>query len=58
MIAEGRLRYGVLKGLDKLNQKLIAGISEEEIERTCAMHDDCSDCPLWDYCNEDEEVVS
>jgi len=34
------------------------GISEEEIERTCAMHDDCSDCPLWDYCNEDEEVVS
>ena len=22
------------------------GISEEEIERTCAMHDDCSDCPL------------
>ena len=34
------------------------GISEEEIERTCAMYDDCSDCPLWDYCNEDEEVVS
>ena len=34
------------------------GISEEEIERTCAMHDDCSDCPLWDYCKEDEEVVS
>ena len=33
------------------------GISEEEIERTCAMHDDCSDCPLWDYCNEDEEVL-
>lgn len=34
------------------------GISEEEIERTCAMYDDCGDCPLWDYCNEDEEVVS
>ena len=34
------------------------GISEEEIERTCAMHDDCSDCPLCDYYNEDEEVVS
>ena len=31
---------------------------EEEIERTCAMYDDCGDCPLWDYCNEDEEVVS
>lgn len=22
------------------------GISEEEIERTCAMYDDCGDCPL------------
>ena len=33
------------------------GISEEEIERTCAMYDDCVDCPLWDYCNEDEEVL-
>ena len=33
------------------------GISEEEIERTCAMYDDCGDCPLWDYCNEDEEVL-
>ncbi len=34
------------------------GISEEEIERTRAMYDDCGDCPLWDYCNEDGEVVS
>ena len=34
------------------------GISEEEIERTCSMYDDCNECPLWDYCNEDEEVVS
>jgi hypothetical protein len=33
------------------------GISEEEIERTCAMYDDCGDCPLSDYCNEDEEVL-
>ena len=33
------------------------GISEEEIERTCAMYDDCGDCPPWDYCNEDEEVL-
>ena len=24
------------------------GISEEEIERTCAMYDDCGDCPLSD----------
>ncbi|WP_124100932.1 hypothetical protein [Ruminococcus sp. Marseille-P6503] len=34
------------------------GISEEEIERTCAMHDDCGDCPLYDYCGEETEVCS
>lgn len=33
------------------------GISEEEIERTCSMYDGCNECPLWDYCNEDEEVL-
>ena len=33
------------------------GISEEEIERTCAMYDDCGDCPLSDYCGEDSEVL-
>lgn len=34
------------------------GISEEEIERTCAMYDDCRDCPLLDYCDEETEVCS
>lgn len=34
------------------------GISDEEIERTCAMHDDCGDCPLLDYCDEETEVCS
>lgn len=34
------------------------GISEEEIERTCAMYDDCDKCPLYDYCGEESEVVS
>lgn len=34
------------------------GISEEEIERTCAMHDDCGDCPLSDYCDEETEAYS
>lgn len=29
------------------------GISEEEIQRVCASHDDCSDCPLNDYCGEE-----
>ena len=34
------------------------GISEEEIERTCSMYDDCNECPLWDYCNEDVGQMS
>ena len=34
------------------------GISEEEIERTCAMYDDCDECPLLDYCDEEVEAVS
>lgn len=29
------------------------GISEEEIERTCAMFDDCGDCPLCGHCGEE-----
>ena len=34
------------------------GISEEEIQRTCAMYDDCEECPLNDYCGEKQEVYS
>ncbi len=34
------------------------GISEEEIERTCSMHDDCGNCPLYDYCGEGTEECS
>lgn len=29
------------------------GISEEEIMRACSAHDDCSDCPLKEYCGEE-----
>ena len=29
------------------------GISEEEIMRVCSTHDDCSACPLNDYCGEE-----
>ena len=29
------------------------GISEEEIMRVCSEHDDCSACPLNDYCGEE-----
>ena len=34
------------------------GISEEEIQRTCSMYEDCDECPLNDYCGEESEVVS
>lgn len=34
------------------------GISEEEIQRTCAMHEDCDECPLKDYCGDESEVSS
>ena len=34
------------------------GISEEEIQRTCSMYEDCDGCPLNDYCGEKSEVVS
>lgn len=34
------------------------GISEEEIQRTCAMYEDCDECPLKDYCGDESEVLS
>ena len=34
------------------------GISEEEIQRTCAMYEDCDECPLKDYCGDESEVFS
>lgn len=34
-----------------------AVLSDEEIDRVCALHEDCEKCPLYDYCEceEDEE---
>lgn len=34
------------------------GISEEEIQRTCTMYEDCDECPLKDYCGDESEVCS
>ena len=31
------------------------GISEEEIQRTCSMYEDCGDCPLKEYCESEGE---
>ena len=35
---------------EQKKQHFDCGISEEEIQRTCAMIDDCGDCPLIEYC--------
>ena len=31
------------------------GISEEEIDRECALHDSCDDCPLYSLCGDEED---
>lgn len=31
------------------------GISEEEIERTCSMYDDCDECPLKEHCESEAQ---
>ena len=43
---------------EQKKQHFDCGISEEEIQRTCAMYEDCDGCPLNDYCGEESEVVS
>ena len=35
---------------EQKKQNFDCGISEEEIQRTCAMFDDCGDCPLKEHC--------
>ena len=35
---------------EQKKQHFDCGISEEEIQRPCAMFDDCGDCPLKEYC--------
>ena len=42
------LSYG--KTISETPLHFDCGISEEEIQRTCAMFDDCGDCPLKEYC--------
>ena len=43
---------------EQKKQHFDCGISEEEIQRTCSMYEDCDGCPLNDYCGEESEVVS
>lgn len=51
----GRFEIAMFPSEDKEECKEMkdCGISEEEIMRVCSAHDDCSGCPLNDYCGEE-----
>lgn len=51
----GRFEIAMFPSEDKEERQVTkdCGISEEEIMRVCSAHDDCSDCPLNDYCGEE-----
>lgn len=55
-VADGRFEIALFPSEEQKNTD--CGISEEEIQRTCAMFDDCSDCPLNAHCGDEEEVYS
>ena len=40
---------------EQKKQNFDCGIFEEEIQRTCAMFDDCGDCQLKEYCESEGE---
>ena len=56
-VARGKFEIALLPSEVKVPFR-DCGISEEEIQRTCSMYEDCDGCPLIDYCGEESEVVS
>ena len=54
-VQAGRFEIAIFPSEDKEERQVTknCGISEEEIMRVCSAHDDCSDCPLNDYCGEE-----
>lgn len=56
-VARGKFEIALFASEDKVPFR-DCGISEEEIQRTCSMYEDCDGCPLNDYCGEESEVVS
>ncbi len=52
-VKAGCFEIAVFPSEDKEEYQEDCGISEEEIMRVCSAHDDCSDCPLNDYCGEE-----
>ena len=51
----GRFEIAMFPSEDKEERQEMkdCGISEEEIMRVCSTHNDCSECPLNDYCGEE-----
>ena len=51
----GRVEIAMFPSEEKEERQVMkdCGISEEEIMRVCSEHDDCSACPLNDYCGEE-----
>ena len=56
MTEEGEEKQKLIdKNFQQIEERALSGISEEEIQRTCAMFDDCGDCPLKEYCESEGE---
>ena len=56
MAGEGEEKQKLIdKNFQQIEERALSGISEEEIQRTCAMFDDCGDCPLKEYCESEGE---
>lgn len=52
-VKAGRFEIAMFPSEDNAERQQDCGISEEEIMRVCSAHDDCSACPLNDYCGEE-----
>lgn len=54
-VQAGRFEIAMFPSEDHEERQVMkdCGISEEEIMRVCSVHDDCSACPLNDYCREE-----
>ncbi len=52
-VESGRFEVAVMPSEEKSEMPKDCGISDEEIMRCCNEHEDCGDCPLNDYCEEE-----
>ncbi len=49
----GRFEIAMFPSENKEEHQQDCGISEEEIMKVCSAHNDCSDCPLNDFCGKE-----